>query len=199
MAKTAKTQTAAAESAQPTLHDCECSRYEIEQWTGEVPEGADPGDFLELLGTGCVQQTARTFAPGHDAKLKALLIRAGHEGSGVRRNDGGMASVSDAMHWAEFHGFAHMVKAGMNRAARKYADREARKIAREAERAHAKEVSRGTKRAAKAGVKADPELVTIKVGRWTYAAAINEFTNEATFTSANGQIKTTKKYTIVTK
>lgn len=162
-------------------HACECVRYEIEQWTGEVPEGADPGDFLELHGTGCVQTTTRTFAPGHDAKLKSLLIRAGHEGNGVRRNDGGVASVSDAMHWAEFHGFSHMVAAGIKRAGEKLG---------------AKAAKPAKTRTVK---KTEPEHVTIKVGRWEYLGTVNTQTNEAIFTSTNGEVKTTKKFSIVTK
>ena len=177
-------------------HACECGRYEIEQWTGEVPEGADPGDFLELRGTGCVQTTTRTFAPGHDAKLKSLLIEAGASGWSVRRNDGGVASIDDAQHWAARFDFAHMIYAGIARAGQKRADKLAKKEARELARAATKTVRAPKTRTVK---KTEPEHVTIKVGRWEYLGTVNTQTNEAIFTSANGEVKTTKKFSIVTK
>ena len=56
---------------------CECGRWEaINPATGEVEEV-----------TGCVETTRNPnsrFAPGHDARFKGLLIRAGERGHRVR-------------------------------------------------------------------------------------------------------------------
>jgi hypothetical protein len=140
--KTAKKSAAETPEAQK-MHPCACQNYEIEIWTGDVPEGADPGDYLDLVGTDCVSETASDFAPGHDAKLKSLLIRAGAEGHAVRRNEEGMAVSGDPVGMAGDFNFEYMVKKGIERAvsrvnaqrakkeaaAKKRADKAAKKVA----------------------------------------------------------------------
>jgi len=226
MAKNTKTQTqaAAAESAEDKVlaeHPCACQFYSIER--GDVPEGADPNEYLTYEDTGCTATTTRVFAPGHDAKLKSLLIKAGVEEASVRCEQGGVASIATADVFAARFDFGHMVLAGIARAGQRLGEKLDRQAARKESRAAAR-AAKVTKRerskknsvvkghealeafhdGALAQARKDEGLtseVTIKVGRWTYTATIDSASNEATFTSANGQTKTVPagKYSIVTK
>lgn len=63
-AKAAKTE---RPKASPKLHACRCAAF----------------------GTGCDSQTARVFAPGHDAKLGSLLQKAALAGELVRDEETG--------------------------------------------------------------------------------------------------------------
>jgi len=194
---TAKTDTETVEQDVNKFHPCECQKYSIEIWTGEVPEGADPGEYVEYEEIGCIEDTARTFAPGHDAKLKSLMIRAGVAGNAIRRDEGGMAHIGDPVAMAGHFGFEHQVAAGIKRAQAKLAERAARKAARAAAKADKPAKAPKTPRVAKQLV----EPVTVKVGRWTYEAIVNPADNSAEYTSANGEVKTAAagKYQIVTK
>lgn len=99
--------------------------------------------------------TTATFAPGHDAKLKSLLIKAGAAGCEVMKSvDGGYLTMS-AMDAASEYGFASTVKTGIDKAieretakAERLAKREAAKLEREAKAAQAK-ADREAKKAAK--------------------------------------------------
>lgn len=143
-AKTTAPKTAiVTETEIPKVRPCACGGYEIEIWTGEVPADADPNDYVKYIGTGCIAETARTFAPGHDAKLKSLLIQAGADGNGVRTESGGVASISDAMHWAEFYGFGHMVRNGIIRETERRAARNAKKQVATAHQAAKAKTGRG--------------------------------------------------------
>lgn len=66
--------------------------------------------------TGCTATTRRTFAPGHDARLKGFLIRAGREGLLIRTPEGGADQLPAKV--AERFGFAAMVAEGIARPAR---------------------------------------------------------------------------------
>lgn len=177
-------------------HNCECQKYSIEIWTGEVPEGADPGEYVEYIETGCHQTTTRTFAPGHDAKLKSLMIAAGAQGNAVRRDEGGMANTGDAVTMAGAFGFESQVGAGIARAQARQAERAAKKAAKAA--AKADKPAKTPKAPRKAAALVEP--VTIKVGRWQYSAIINPADNSAEYTSGSGEAKTVDagKYQIVT-
>lgn len=101
----------ATKTTEPT--DCECSLWEI-GCDVDVPEGAEPDVTIET--TGCTATTNRVFAPGHDAKLKALLIRAGVEGLDVRY--GRVTGVVHTTDWAATaarFGFEEMVRKGVER------------------------------------------------------------------------------------
>lgn len=165
------TETKDAKSNATEPHACECSRYEIESWIGEVPEGADPGEYVRNSGTGCTATTARTFAMGHDAKLKSLLIRAGVSGLAVRRNDGGVVVTGDAMQMAAAYGFAAKVEHGIKLAAEK--------AARKAEK----------DQAVAAAPQPQPKPVRIRVRRWVYDAVLAA-DGSATYTNPNGDVKT---------
>lgn len=96
--------------------------------------------------TGCKAVTKRTFAPGHDARLKGFLIRAGREGLLISTPEG---ETKDAMQVADKFGFGHMVREGI---ARKAAPRKAKKAT------------------------PAPLLVTAKVGRWVYEGKLADGT-----------------------
>jgi hypothetical protein len=131
--------TTAAKTAQAEATRCECSRFELED--GQT--------------TGCKAETKRLFAPGHDAKLKSFLIRAGAAGAMVTRvaEDGHRTSGQADSLAAKFP-FGYMVAAGITRA-RDKATEKARKAEERAAR--------------KAAPKAKaPKKVTAKVGRATF-------------------------------
>jgi hypothetical protein len=104
--------------------------------------------------TGCAAETKRLFAPGHDAKLKSFLIKAGAEGIEVIRTVDGIANPADASTHAAKFAFGHMVAAGITRAETKAAEKAERAAARAARKAAPK---------AKA-----PAKITAKVGRATF-------------------------------
>lgn len=97
-------------------HACACSGFKAVDAAGNV-----------VATTGCIASTKRTFAPGHDARMKGFLIRAGREGNLVRTPEGGddlpAAKVADRF------GFAHMVRDGIARkAAKRVAKPQAKKV-----------------------------------------------------------------------
>jgi hypothetical protein len=174
----------ASEDAPSEVKPCLCGAYEIEIWDGrEIPEGADPGDYVRYEDTGCRASTTRDFAPGHDAKLKALLIRAGVAGHEVRLNSGGVASTGSASDHASRYPFAYMVDNGIKRGREKAATRRNGPAA---------------KRAAK---KAELKItrMRIKVGRWEYDATIDGKTETAIYLNNKGTSvgKNKGQYTIV--
>ncbi|MGW4884042.1 hypothetical protein [Streptomyces murinus] len=128
--------TTAAKTAQAEATACTCSQF-------ATADGRT---------TGCKAETKRLFAPGHDAKLKSFLIKAGAEGAEVIRTVDGIASPADAATHAAKFAFGHMVTAGIKRAETKAAEK--------AERAAA--------RAAKKSAPKAPKKVTAKVGRATF-------------------------------
>lgn len=67
--------------------------------------------------TNCTAVTKRTFAPGHDARLKGFLIRAGREDKLVRTPEGGADQLPAKV--ADRFGFGHMVRDGIARKATK--------------------------------------------------------------------------------
>lgn len=61
----------------------------------------------------CNRETTRTFAPGHDARLKGFLIRAGRNGDQIKvyGNEGTFTAQAVANRF----GFAHQVAEGVSR------------------------------------------------------------------------------------
>lgn len=169
--------------ATKTSARCECSRFSVLVNVHDTAEGGLAWD--SEYGTHCISATNNTFAPGHDAKLKSFLIKAGANSHEVTKDEGGVNRISDAMTFATEYGFAYMVSQGIaaakdklmkqaEAAARKHEraeEREARKLAKanrtpktkkpveivevEGYRFHAAPVADGT-------------LTTRKVGRWDY-------------------------------
>lgn len=139
-------------------HACACSGFKAVDVAGNV-----------VATTGCTASTKRTFAPGHDARLKGFLIRAGREGNLVRTPEGGNDQV--AVRVAERFGFAQMVRDGI---ARKAAKKVAKKVA---------EVA--------------PAKVTGKVGRWLYEGTVTAGGKLFTYTDRKGAQLIAEKFTIV--
>ena len=169
-ANATKAQTAAA-----TKTACECGKWTVVSTTGEVAR------------TGCTEVTTREFAPGHDAKMKSLLIFAGANDHLVTRNGEG-ANVTPVVA-ANRHGFGHMVTAGIRRAkmlAEAKAERAAKREAMKALRATATHTRKAKKVA--------DRKVTAKVGRWLREGTVSE--GEFTYTDKKGAIITTTKYTL---
>lgn len=131
------------------MNVCACSLF--------VAVAADGRDTR----TGCTATTRRTFAPGHDARLKGFLIRAGRDRLHVREVGRGVAHDQHPVQIAERFGFAHMVRDGIARAAK---PRKAKAVA--------------------------PRTVTAKVGRWFYEGTMDDRGN-FTYTQKNGQVFTT--------
>ncbi|WP_060176894.1 hypothetical protein [Streptomyces sp. IMTB 1903] len=154
-----------AKKSEPTA--CTCAQYEADGQT-----------------TGCTATTARVFAPGHDAKLKGFLIRAGAAGLEVTRTDAsGHRTTTSAQDAASPYIFANMITAGIKRAA----DKAAAKAERAAARA-----------AKKVGAKVEPAIpveVKAKVGRWDRVGTVDGDT--FTYTDAKGATKTTKVFTLI--
>lgn len=90
---------------------CQCG-YFVDAVTGQT--------------TGCEAETTRTFAPGHDAKLKGFLIRAGRAGHKVRMlgSEDEMSPVAAASRY----GFAHMVADGIKRQTKKTKKAQPKKV-----------------------------------------------------------------------
>lgn len=97
-------------------HACACSGFKAIDAAGRV-----------VSTTGCTATTRRTFAPGHDARMKGFLIRAGREGNLVRTPEGGSDQLPAKV--ADRFGFAHMVRDGIARkAAKRVAKKQAAKV-----------------------------------------------------------------------
>lgn len=79
--------------AEVATRRCECSEYRTAK-TGAT--------------TGCTATTKNRFAPGHDAKLKGFLARAGADGLLVTRGD---ADTRDAVDHAAGYAFGPLVVA----------------------------------------------------------------------------------------
>lgn len=140
-----------------TLAPCSCSRFvAIDAASRETR-------------TGCTATTRRTFAPGHDARLKGFLIRAGRDGLHVREVGRGVAHDQHPVQIAERFGFAHMVRDGIARVAK---PRKAAKVA-------------------------APRTVTAKVGRWLYEGTVTAGGGLFTYTDRKGAQLIAEKFTIV--
>lgn len=226
---------------------CECSRYSVLVGLRNDAKGDLTWD--DELTTGCPKTlTGRTFAPGHDAKLKGFLIRVGTNGHEVT-DDQGISCTAEAM--AGRYGFAHLVREGIENAqlARQEKSDKARVRAHKAELRNERELDKMERKLAKPthdgnsarqerelaalvaaeeakhaaelaaqaearqrlldeadeewadshtdedkAKYADPQIVTAKVGRWTYEGTVEG--DEFTYT-AKGEARTTTKFTLV--
>jgi hypothetical protein len=170
---------AATTAAVENENRCECSRYSVLVNLREAGNGDLEWD--EELTTGCEATARKLFAQGHDAKLKSFLIKAGAAGHEVRREDGGMVTVADAATHANHYIFGHMIVAGIERAEAKAAAKAERQTAKVARR----------KPAAKKPAP-EPEVVTAKVGRWTYEGVVQG--GQFVYKDSKGKRKTAAKF-----
>lgn len=140
-----------------TLAPCSCSRFVAIDAAGRETR------------TGCTATTRRTFAPGHDARLKGFLIRAGRDGLHVREVGRGVAHDQHPAQVAERFGFAQMVRDGIARVAK-------------------------PRKAAKAVA---PVTVTAKVGRWVYEGRVTAGGGIFSYTDRQGRNLMAEKFTVV--
>lgn len=92
-----------------TDNPCECSHW----WAGITVDGADGSEptIEDEMTTECDGRlVSRTFAQGHDAKLKSLLIRAGVAGLDVHD---GRGTSADAVNMAGRFGWGALVGKGV--------------------------------------------------------------------------------------
>lgn len=85
-----------------TLHPCRCSAFTVIQPTS---------DGVNEVTLDCDKQTTSNFAPGHDARLKSLLLKAHRAGHQVRVQDREHAEpvTMSAKEAASPFGFVHEI------------------------------------------------------------------------------------------
>lgn len=158
-------------AAKTELKPCTCSLV-----------AAFANDTDEVLTTGCTATTKRTFAPGHDARLKGFLIRAALADQLVRIGDD-VNTTPEAI--ADQFGFGYMVRTGIKNGKEKAAAKEFAALLRD------------VKKTAKKSHET-PKQVTCKVGRWTYEGVITDDPMHGpkfTYTTKKGVQTTTQSFT----
>ncbi|WP_329024208.1 hypothetical protein [Streptomyces sp. NBC_01423] len=86
---------------------CVCGSYSFEVLMHDDPSG---DKVWQLKATGCAATTQSKFAPGHDAKLKSLIIQAGVGGHPVRRVVRDTVVSKDALRVAADLGWEGLVR-----------------------------------------------------------------------------------------
>lgn len=155
----------ATKAAKTAPHACACSGFQAVDASG-----------TQVTTTKCAATTRRTFAPGHDARLKGFLIRAGRLGHLVRTPEGGDDLTATKV--ADRFGFAQMVRDGIHRTPKKAA-------------------RKGRKNPAVANPVRKCTKISAKVGRWTYEGELSEHGTWFTYTNKKGEAVNTKKFTQV--
>lgn len=128
------------------LKPCTCNTKFAYRVTAEdIPE-ADPNGFPEYdVYEPCGAMTRRSFAPGHDAKLKGLLIKLNREGQSFNvAGEGFLTHVEPSTLAAEL-GWSHFLTPAKPKSARK---------------------AKAKNRTGQTG--------QVKVGRWFYPATVLE-------------------------
>lgn len=213
MTNTTATEAATAKTA------CACSEFEAFDGDQLTEANLETGDY-DSWTTGCAAETNKTFAPGHDAKLKSALIRWGSQGLDITRLQGGVRVSGDVETWAAKFDFGYMVLAGLAKAKERAEARAAREAAKaERKAAKGKPAERKLAEAAKvvakplAEIVADEEakhvaeqvasrpepewddapVVKAKVGRWEYEGTVEG--DEFVYADRkSGEAKRTKKF-----
>lgn len=164
-----------------TMGPCLCSTYAVRV---VLDDGAE-----ERQITGCEVQTTSKFGPGHDAKLKSLLIKAGVDGNSVIKTAEGAEHVLSALDAASEFGFAAIVSKGIDKAR---------------ERAEARERREADKLAKAEARRATPGPAQAKVGRKIVDGVVLDDgqTFEYTVTTGAGdeattEVKTTTRFKVV--
>ncbi len=180
---------------------CACQLY-----TGKDVKG-------EELTTGCNGENVRTFLPGHDAKLKSILIKTAVAGNPVKKSGEDGTEDMDPLHAAEEYGFRSLVEKSVEAAkakedarATKLKEREDKKAAaaklkeeakakRDLEAKRKKAHAQAVEKAAE-DRKGQPGPATAKVGRNKFDG---EILADGTFkyTDASGKEQETSTYTVV--
>lgn len=126
-------------------------------------------DGQDIAPVQCRRSTTRTFAPGHDARLKGNLIRAAIAGHDVRLPSGELVSPQ---HIANGFGFGWQVARGLELGLAKIAMK--------------------VGKAKVSPVPATPKTITAKVGRWFYEGVVAG--GEFVYTDKKGATQTTAKF-----
>lgn len=147
------------------MNECQC-RTSPAYTLGpdDTPEAA-PGDGwpegTQVYGP-CDAVTKNRFAPGHDAKLKGLLIKLYRAGTEYHYLDGGLLISTDPMNHAQQYGWGHFLEASKQAAERKPPKVKASKnrvaIPRKVPRERLSPV---------------PPKGTVKIGRWVYPCVVD--------------------------
>jgi hypothetical protein len=88
----------------PNLPTCRCLSHVAYRVTAEDLPETDPDTFVEFdvhESCGTVVSKGKQFAPGHDAKLKSVLIAAFRAGEDFAYLEGGLLIHSDPMAMAQ--------------------------------------------------------------------------------------------------
>lgn len=122
-----------APADETTATPCLCSQFEAFDSEQLTEANLETGDY-DSWTTDCTAETKKTFAPGHDAKLKSALIRWGSQDLDITQLVGGTRVSASAEQWASKFDFGYMVLAGLAKAQ----ERAAAKAERDAKRAERK-------------------------------------------------------------
>lgn len=132
----------------------------------------------------CGSVTQGTFAPGHDAKLKGVLLKLAVRGLPYIFTDGGMLVEADPKVELANRGWIHFLAASQAKF-----DRRVAAIAKKSDA----RVARKVKAAAKAAKVETPAFTVVKIGRWEYAIQAFELVANdmatVTYTDAKGNAK----------
>lgn len=198
---------------------CKCGHYLVMDETRLMAAIAanpdtdiDPGEYTDYAGTDCQEGTDHEFAPGHDARLKGMLIRAGVAGQQVRTPDG---MITDAAGAARGFGFHHQVVEGIARGKMKLnakaakASKSSSKSSKKTELAQIVESEEAAhqhqRRQAQERREDNAEFgfaARAKVGRWEYEGELEKDTKGDVwfvYSDRNGQRLQTRRYTLITK
>lgn len=146
---------------------CKCSLF-----TGQDIKGNE-------LSTDCQAETIRVFAPGHDAKLKSLLIKSAIAKVDVTRVENGVEQELSPVHAAEEFNFRALVEKGLAIHERKEgvrAERAAERKAKVEKRAAEKQAAKDER----AKVQAERKALAAKLDEAEKAANENKTPGPAT-------------------
>jgi hypothetical protein len=161
-AKASKKATASGTPAEPKVrapkpkNPCQCFSVR----TGDTTDEGVP------IFRSCGQTTSGTYAPGHDAKLKSVLLELSINGQEYHRNDGAVLVSGDPTAMARDLNWGHFVDRAVESATARRearAQREAKAAERKAEREQVAEARKAEKAAAAAAKAA--AAPTVQAGR----------------------------------
>jgi len=180
---------------------CACQNF-----TGTDKDG-------NTLSTGCSEETVRTFRPGHDAKLKSLLIKTAVAGNQAVKQVDGKGVEMDPLHAAEEFGFRGLVEKSVEAAkakedaraakaevrAQKKAEADKKKAEAKAAREQAAERKKAHEKAvadAAEARKGQPGPATAKIGRQKFDGEIQS-DGSFKYLNAKGEETVTSEYSVV--
>lgn len=166
------------------MNKCLCSSFQF----GSFGEDGSAESWTDY-STGCKQSTTRQFAQGHDAKLVGFLVRAELGGEDIRH---------DSVTFNGAVGAARTISEALAVKTQAQLDAAKARLAKKAEVAARKAANRSAKKAERVAPETEAPAgpttrhATIKIGRWTYRAAIMVDGGTAHYTTKLGTDKTAK-------